>query len=400
MFSYILTYFYQQKPLTQAVAALVFLFLLSLNHLAQAGSGTVTDPFTSFSQAHNAPNSGRYFFAIGTNTFEADVDTSEGGGWVLVLQYLHKAATNPDLNVINAGDSFPNNSTATLGADESTDLTRWGHAGNAALSQFSGEIETRWFGQTSAHSRVIHFQTKLGDNYLKTGSGNYSGINTQHTLLTGHSANIPAVATNYYGNQGNLAMTSFPYWLWGRFHWGIKGGGNRWEVDDYARATADTIHKIWVRETPIISNVDLTITKSVDVWDPSNSNLYALPGNDVIYTITVTNEGGTNMDSGSIFLVDKIPTHLTFYNGDIDDAGPETNAVKIEDNASGLTIDYAADIAFSDASAKPTDMTQCNYSPASGYDQNITHICIWPTGLFQAGPPNPSIAISFRSRID
>jgi hypothetical protein len=37
-------------------------------------------------------------------------------------------------------------------------------------------------------------------------------------------------------------------YLAGTYHWGIRGAGGRWEVDDYPNnATQNTHHQIWVR---------------------------------------------------------------------------------------------------------------------------------------------------------
>jgi hypothetical protein len=77
-----------------------------------------------------------------------------------------------------------------------------------------------------------------------------SGIGTagNYTALTGHSSYLPASSASYFTNQGNAAMTEFPFWLNGTYHWGIRGGGSRWEVDDYPGNSANsTLHQIWIR---------------------------------------------------------------------------------------------------------------------------------------------------------
>jgi hypothetical protein len=145
--------------------------------------------------------------------------------------------------------------------------------------------------------------------------------------------------------------------------------------------------------------VQMSANKTVTVWDPAASGEYALPGNDVIYTIEVTHESGPALDKETVFLVDAMPPETEFYNGDIDDGGPETHPVSLADNGSGLTFDYAADVGFSNGAVKPTNLAACNYTPASGYDPAVTFICIQPTGIFQSGTPNPSFEVSFRARI-
>ena len=75
-----------------------------------------------------------------------------------------------------------------------------------------------------------------------------SGINTSFTTLNGHTALLPNSTANYFTDQGNNAMTEFPFWLSGTYHWGIKGSGARWEVDDFPGSYQNsTYHQIWIR---------------------------------------------------------------------------------------------------------------------------------------------------------
>ena len=98
-------------------------------------------------------------------------------------------------------------------------------------------------------------------------------------------------------------------------------------------------------------------------------------------------------------MVDKIADELIFYNGDIDDGGPETTPVIFSTTASGLSFDYPTDIAFSDDATEPTNMSECTYTPAVGYDPNVRFVCIMPTGIFNSGTPDPTFEISFRAQI-
>ena len=143
----------------------------------------------------------------------------------------------------------------------------------------------------------------------------------------------------------------------------------------------------------------LSASKTVNVWDPASLGLYAIPGNDVIYTISAANTGAGYTDDGSLFLVDSIPADMEFYNGDIDDGGPETGPVSFVDSGSGLSFDAATDIGYSNAAAKPTDFSQCTYTPAAGYDPAVKHVCVQPTGQMQPGDPDPGFAINFRCKI-
>jgi hypothetical protein len=173
--------------------------------------------------------------------------TTDGGGWTLVLNYLHQGGTNPDLAVKTS--SFPIQGSTTLGTNESANTANWGHLAPATLNVMPF-AQLRFYGKTSLHSRVIHFKTTHANTiaYFKTGTGSMTGIASSFTALTGHNANLPALTADYYTDQGNIAMTEFPFWLGNNYHWGIKGLGDRWEVDDFANNTSyHTFHQIWVR---------------------------------------------------------------------------------------------------------------------------------------------------------
>ena len=174
--------------------------------------------------------------------------TTDGGGWTLVLNYLHLGGTNPLL--VEKSSTLPLLGSTTLGVDEQGHATNWGHAIPAYLTKFPF-TELRFYAKTSAsHGRVIHFRTANANtlSYFKTGTGSMSGVATSSTTLSGHSAYLPASTAHYVVDQGNIAMTNFPFWLSGTYHWGIKGGGSRWEVDDFPNSAAySTYHQIWIR---------------------------------------------------------------------------------------------------------------------------------------------------------
>ena len=121
----------------------------------------------------------------------------------------------------------------------------------------------------------------------------------------------------------------------------------------------------------------------------------------MIYTITVANTGSSAIDADSIFLVDNLPAEITFYNGDIDDGGPETGPIEFNENTSGLTFNPATDLGFSNAATAPADMSACTYTPSAGYDPNITYLCIAPQGAMSEGAITPSsFDFSFRAMIE
>ena len=143
----------------------------------------------------------------------------------------------------------------------------------------------------------------------------------------------------------------------------------------------------------------ITASKSVSVYNPDALDIYATPGNDVIYTITVANAGPGSASANSMFLVDNMPSEISFYNDDQNGTnGPETDPIIFTESGSGLTFTYNSDVAFSNAAAPPADFSACNYTPvSSGYDDTITHICFNPKGEML---PNSNWSVSFRARIN
>lgn len=144
---------------------------------------------------------------------------------------------------------------------------------------------------------------------------------------------------------------------------------------------------------------NLRATKTVDVF-PGSGTGYAIPGTDVIYTIGVESLGASPVDSNSVFLVDSLPAEVTFFNGDIDDGGPETGPIAFNAMSSGLTL-LAADIRYSNVTSAPANFASCTYTPTAGYDGNVRHICFNPKGVLKAGSleTDTDFEISFRVQI-
>ncbi len=214
-----------------------------------AGDGTLASPFRNLLQTTvGGVPSGTYYFNFNGSTFQGALDNdTDGGGWLMILNYVHIAGDNSNLTVRNT--DLPLLGSSTLG-DNEAGTTNWGHMGNALAAAIDFE-EMRFYGVTTGHNRVINFKTSFQGvlNYVKTGTASFDRINevSNHTVLSNHSANIPAQAYHEWANQGDLALTNFPFWTAGNYHWGIRAGGSRWEVDDFAINAASTIHRVWVR---------------------------------------------------------------------------------------------------------------------------------------------------------
>ena len=148
---------------------------------------------------------------------------------------------------------------------------------------------------------------------------------------------------------------------------------------------------------PSTVTADLTVVKSVNIYDPAAMGLRALPGEDVIYTLQVTNAGDA-VNTDTVFVIDAIPADMTFYNDDMDDGGPATGPVYFIDGGSGLTCCLATD---SDSSSSTMPPPVFGYVPTVGYDPNIHFIRINPKGAMNpGGSPDPTFSLQFRARIN
>lgn len=157
--------------------------------------------------------------------------------------------------------------------------------------------------------------------------------------------------------------------------------------------------QITVTPSPSIS-----VLKSSSLFTPTaGSSGFMLPGEDVIYTIVVENSGAGTVDNDAVFIVDSFPEELDFFNGDIDTGGANnflsTDPIVFQDSGSGLTFNYATDVAFSDQATAPNIFSDCSYTPSPGYDSNVTFICINPKGVFAAGSPTSSFSLFLRGQI-
>ena len=176
------------------------------------------------------------------------------------------------------------------------------------------------------------------------------------------------------------------------------------------------IHYIWADEDnlgnfyttnacqPLTPSLDAE--KTVSMFGTSGAASYALPGNDVIYSISVSNSGTGPADEDSIELIDVMPPEVSFWNGDIDTGGPDnfsdTTPVAIVQTAgTGLTFDYNTDVRFGFGTTAPSDFNSCTpLAPDGTYRDDVTFICFNPKGFFNGGTPAPSFSLNFRARIN
>ncbi|MEL7451988.1 MAG: hypothetical protein AAGJ50_01255 [Pseudomonadota bacterium] len=152
--------------------------------------------------------------------------------------------------------------------------------------------------------------------------------------------------------------------------------------------------------TIVAGSAALDVVKTVEVFDPASEDLLAVPGNDVLYTITVTNSGTGAVDPDTIFIVDELPAEVVFFNGDVDGPGPETGRVAFSQTGTGLTFDPVTDVAFATGNVRPTDISACTHPASSGFDPAIRFVCLTPRGTLNAAAPDPEFALTFRARLN
>ena len=260
------------------------------------------------------------------------------------------------------------------------------------------------FDNNSAVTGVTFFQSLIydltGDPDISVPEGTAIDVSFANHFNSNPSANI---STSLDGSNYTSVGSSVGPWTNNAFRYDeyiVPAGGVRFLQVGYGGGGGlrfdGVIYNTQCQEASAPAT-SLSANKSVELYDPQNLGLYAIPGNDVIYTISVANTGTGDVDSGSMVLIDNMPEDVVFYNGDFDDGGPETDPVIFQGAGSGLMFDYNTDVAFSNAATAPTDFASCTYTPASGYDPNVAFICLNPTGTMAGGS---SWSISFRSRID
>jgi len=135
--------------------------------------------------------------------------------------------------------------------------------------------------------------------------------------------------------------------------------------------------------------------------DPINgtSNPKAIPGADVLYTISVTNEGIGTVDGDSLAITDTVPANTALF---VDTSGTDPIVFIDGTTPSGLTFSYAAGASFSN---QPGGGPPYNYTPApdaSGFDPVITGFRLSPSGAMAAASTGntPSFSMRLRVRIE
>lgn len=159
---------------------------------------------------------------------------------------------------------------------------------------------------------------------------------------------------------------------------------------------------------PVILYPNLNLTKNAQVIsDPINgaNNPKAIPGAEIIYTLTALNEGEGQTDADSLIIDDKIPSNVRVYVGDFNGTGP---AEFIQGSVnSGLTYNFASlsaandDLDFSNDN-DDSDGILYGYIPqpdAEGFDANVTYIRFMPKGILNPASGGSQPEFTFRYKV-
>lgn len=114
---------------------------------------------------------------------------------------------------------------------------------------------------------------------------------------------------------------------------------------------------------------------------------FNLPGEEVIYTLTVTNSGGSPVDAASLSLTDLLPPQIDFRNAPFDG----TTALPVK-----LVAGAGASLTASGVTYQQRGGAAYTYTPAAGYDPQIGGLRVVPQGELGA---NATLTLQFRARI-
>lgn len=147
----------------------------------------------------------------------------------------------------------------------------------------------------------------------------------------------------------------------------------------------------------------LTFAKSLLAFsDPVNgtTNPKAIPGSEMLYTITATNSGYGVVDNNTTVVTDPIPANMSMCISTLCSNPPVVWACSAAP-ACGLTYSYATAVTYSSAAGGGAPFTYTPVPDAAGYDANVTGVRINPTGVFNgvSGGSNPSFSLFLKMKI-
>lgn len=135
----------------------------------------------------------------------------------------------------------------------------------------------------------------------------------------------------------------------------------------------------------------LSVSKSSAPLAATGAERFNVPGADVVYSLTVTNAGGSSVDLGGVVLTDVLPPNVTFFNGDFNPAMSGMGPFELVAGASNVSLSSSGRAYSNNNGASYA------YSPTSGYDAQIDAMRLVPAGSMAA---NSTFTIRFRARIN
>ncbi len=143
-------------------------------------------------------------------------------------------------------------------------------------------------------------------------------------------------------------------------------------------------------------------TAKTVITHPDSATEYNLPGDDVLYTITLQNVGTGPTNGNPLFMFDTLPAEVSFVNDDANgSATPGTDPVAvIIGSDSGLSVS-AADIGYSTSATPPADFGDCGDTPSGLVDTTIRHVCVRLNGTARPSGsyPDNEVSVLIRARI-
>ena len=155
-------------------------------------------------------------------------------------------------------------------------------------------------------------------------------------------------------------------------------------------------------DVTILAVPNIVVIKSAQtITDPVNGsvNPKSIPGAEVLYSITLTNQGLGVADLDSIIITDTIPANAEIFVGDLSAGSP----VAFIDGAvpSALSLSFISLVSAADDIEFSSDGSYIPVPDIDGYDSGVTFLRLLTKGTFAAsdGTNHPSFTIRFKVRI-